>query len=110
MENIGELIAEYRKKAHLSQIDLAQRLEKEGISLSSKAVSAWEKNRSEPAASVFLHVCRILQIPDCVEEYFGSNPSNPMAVLNEEGKAKVCSYIDLLTHPVSYVKKSNVIA
>ena len=30
-------------------------------------------------------------------------------MLNDEGKQKVLSYIDLLIHPVSYVKETNVI-
>ena len=109
MKNIGAIITSYRKKAHMSQIDLAERLEKEGIDVSPKSVSAWETGRNEISARSFLHVCRILQIPDCLEEYFGSNPGDPLATLNDEGKQKVLSYIDLLIHPVSYVKKDNVI-
>ncbi len=108
MKNIGTIITTYRKKAHLSQIDLADRLEEEGIALGSKAISAWEKGRSEPSAHVFLHVCRILGIPDCVEEYFGSNPNDPMSVLNDEGKQLVLSYIKLLTHPVNYAKRDAI--
>ena len=110
MKTIGTIIASYRKKANMSQIELAGRLGMEGIHVSSKTVSAWEKNRNEISARVFLHVCRILQIPDCVEEYFGSNPSDPLAVLNEEGKQKVLSYIDMLVHPVSYRKETAAIS
>ena len=109
MENIGTIIKSYRKKAHMSQIDLAQRLQEEGIDVGFKSVSAWETGRNEISARVFLHVCRILQIPDCLEEYFGSNPNDPLAMLNEEGKQKALSYIDLLIHPASYLKKPNVI-
>ena len=109
MENIGAIITSYRKKAHMSQIELAKRLEEEGIEVSPKSVSAWETGRNEISARSFLHVCRILQIPDCLEEYFGNNPADPLAVLNDEGKQKVLSYIDLLVHPVSYVKENNVI-
>lgn len=109
MENIGAIITSYRKKAHMSQIELADRLQEDGIDVSSKSVSAWETGRNEISARIFLHVCRILKIPDCLEEYFGSNPNNPLAMLNDEGKQKALSYIDLLTHPVSYARKSNVI-
>lgn len=108
MENIGAIIARYRKKAQMSQIDLAARLQADGIEVHSKSVSAWETGRNEIPARVFLHVCRILQIPDCLEEYFGANPSNPLAVLNDEGKKKVLSYIDLLIHPTSYVKDQKI--
>lgn len=108
MENIGAIIAQHRKKAQMSQIDLAARLQADGIEVHSKSVSAWETGRNEIPARVFLHVCRILQIPDCLEEYFGANPSNPLALLNDEGKKKVLSYIDLLIHPMSYVKEQKI--
>ena len=85
MENIGTIIKSYRKKAHMSQIELARKLQEEGIDVGFKSVSAWETGRNEISARVFLHVCRILQIPDCLEEYFGSNPNDPLAMLNEEG-------------------------
>ena len=41
MENIGAIITSYRKKAHMSQIELAKKLEEEGIEVSPKSVSAW---------------------------------------------------------------------
>lgn len=110
MENIGAIITSYRRKAHMSQIALAERLKEEGIDVSPKSVSAWETGRNEISARIFLHVCRILQIPDCLAEYFGSNPADPLAALNDEGRQKALSYIDQLIHPVSYVRKSNVIA
>ena len=109
MENIGAIITAYRKKAHISQTELVDRLQAEGIEVSQKSVSAWETGRNEVSARIFLHICRILEIPDCLEEYFGSNPKDPLSMLNDEGKQKVLSYIDLLIHPVSYVKETNVI-
>lgn len=109
METIGAIISSYRKKAHISQTELVGRLQEEGIDVSQKSVSAWETGRNEISARVFLHVCRILQIPDCLEEYFGNNPNNPLALLNDEGKRKALAYIDMLIHPVSYVKETNVI-
>lgn len=109
MENIGAIITAYRKKAHISQTELVDRLQAEGIEVSQKSVSAWETGRNEVSARIFLHICRILEIPDCLEEYFGSNPKDPLSMLNDEGKQKVLSYIDMLVHPVSYVKETNVI-
>ena len=109
MDNIGAIITSYRKKAHMSQIELAEKLQEYGIEVSSKSVSAWETGRNEISARVFLHACRILGIPDCLEEYFGSNPNDPLAMLNEEGKQKALSYIDLLIHPTSYARESKVI-
>ena len=109
METIGAIISSYRKKAHISQTELVGRLQEEGIDVSQKSVSAWETGRNEVSARIFLHICRILEIPDCLEEYFGSNPKDPLAMLNDEGKQKALSYIDMLAHPVSYIKETNVI-
>ena len=88
MENIGAIITAYRKKAHISQTELAEKLLEEGIEVSQKSISAWETGRNEVSARIFLHICRILEIPDCLEEYFGSNPKDPLAMLNDEGKQK----------------------
>lgn len=107
--SVGEIIAKYRRKAKYTQPVLAQKLAEDGIQISYKTISGWEKGLSEPSVTTFLHLCRILSIPDCVEEFFGSNPSDPIAVLNEEGKKKVLDYIDSLVHPVSYLKESNII-
>ena len=106
---VGEMIAAYRKKAGLSQAELADRLAAENIHISGKTISGWEKNRFEPSVTVFLHLCRILNIPDCVEEFFGNNPGDPMAILNDLGKQKVLSYINFLVHPVSYRKEPDVL-
>ena len=81
MENIGAIITAYRKKAHISQTELVDRLQAEGIEVSQKSVSAWETGRNEVSARIFLHICRILEIPDCLEEYFGSNPKDPLSML-----------------------------
>ena len=81
-----------------SQPALAAELEKEGITLSYKTISSWEKNGSEPSVTTFLTLCKILKISDVYEDYFGFNPGNPMSQLNEEGKSKVLEYMNLLIH------------
>ena len=108
MENIGAIITSYRKKAHISQTELSERLKEEGIYVTQKGISAWETGRNDISARVFLHVCRILEIPDCLEEYFGNNPNNPLAMLNDAGKQKALTYIDMLVHPVNYLKGADV--
>ena len=108
MESIGAIITAYRKKAHMSQFELAALLQEEGIDVTSKTISAWETGRNEISARIFLHLCRILEIPDCLEEYFGHNPNNPLALLNAAGKKKALSYIDLLLYPQSYVKEPHI--
>ena len=106
MNNIGQIISEYRKKTNITQMELTQKLSAEGIQVSNRTVSAWENGKLDPGARTFLYLCRILQIPDCVEAFFGNNPSDPMAILNDAGKAKVLAYIDSLVHPVCYAKET----
>ena len=49
MYSIGEIISTYRKKKGLLQQDLADELAKEGITISYKAISNWERNLAEPS-------------------------------------------------------------
>ena len=51
MYSIGEIISLYRKKKGLLQQDLADELAKEGIKISYKAISNWERNLAEPSRS-----------------------------------------------------------
>lgn len=110
MKKVGQIISSYRKKAKLTQPELAERLNKEGISLTPQAVSTWERGIAEPNVTTFLHLCRILQIPDCVGEFFGNNPSDPMSSLNDEGREMVKAYIRQLVSPVSYAKDPKVVS
>ncbi len=106
MNSIGRIIRRYRKLRHYTQADLAEKLAACDIHITSKAVWAWEKGTAEPSAGTFLHVCRILNIPDCIEEFFGENPGNPMSALNDDGKELVRQYINTLISPVRYRKES----
>ena len=53
MYSIGEIISTYRKKKGLLQQDLADELAKEGITISYKAISNWERNLAEPSVTIF---------------------------------------------------------
>lgn len=96
MRNIGEIISTNRKKMNLSQPRLAELLQAEGLHLTAKAISKWETNATEPSISVFMALCKILNITNIYEVYFGENPADPLSSLNEKGKEKVLDYIDLL--------------
>lgn len=106
MYSVGQIISKYRKQHGYSQPELASALEKENIKISYKTISSWEKNGSEPSVTTFLTLCKILHIPDVFEEYFGSNPDNPLSKLNEEGKSKVIEYTELLISSGKYEKKN----
>lgn len=54
---IGKFIAECRKKANLTQVQLAEKL-----NITDRAVSKWETGRSMPDSSIMLDLCHLLQI------------------------------------------------
>ena len=54
---IGKFVAECRKKANLTQMQLAEKL-----SITDKAVSKWERGVAMPDTSIMLELCDILGI------------------------------------------------
>ena len=106
MRNIGDIISSNRKKLKLSQPMLAELLQQEGINLTVKAISKWETNATEPSVATFLAVCKILNITNIYEEYFGANPADPLSSLNDEGKEKALDYIGLLHDSGKYEKQT----
>ena len=54
---IGKFIAERRKKANLTQMQLAEKL-----NITDRAVSKWETGKAMPDTSIMLDLCNILEI------------------------------------------------
>lgn len=54
---IGKFIAERRKKASLTQMQLAEKL-----NITDRAVSKWETGKAMPDSSIMLELCDILEI------------------------------------------------
>ena len=54
---IGRFIAECRKKAKLTQMQLAEKL-----NVTDRAVSKWETGKSMPDSSIMLELCDVLGI------------------------------------------------
>ena len=106
MYSIGEIISSYRKKKGLLQQDLADELAKEGVTISYKAISNWERNLAEPSVTIFYKVCRILGITNMYEAYFGVNPADPLSSLTDEGREKAMDYIHLLHASGMYEKQT----
>ena len=104
MKDIGRTLATYRKNNHLSQIDIANKLQPYGINVKNAAVSSWEKNNSTPTAAQLLSLCEILGISDIYTEFIGENPHDPFKDLNEEGVKKALEYIELLKKSGDYSK------
>ncbi|MDE7424088.1 MAG: XRE family transcriptional regulator [Lachnospiraceae bacterium] len=107
--NVGEIIAVHRKKKKLSQPALAEQLGNYGFDVTYKAVSKWETNTSEPSVTMFFTICKILEITNLYELFFGSNEHDPLSFLNDEGKQKVMEYADILIASGRYQKEENVI-
>ena len=102
MDNIGNIFAAYRKNLKYSQQDICDKLTGIGVPTKPAAYSTWETGNSIPNAVQFLAMCKILGITDIFNQFIGGyNPDDPMAELNEEGKAMALNYIDLLKAPKS---------
>lgn len=54
---IGRFIAECRKKNHLTQAQLAEKL-----NITDRAISKWENGKSMPDTSIMLELCNVLKI------------------------------------------------
>ena len=102
---IGSKLSAYRKQRNMSQIDLANHLEKYDIHVKNGAISAWEKDVSIPSSIQLLAICKILGITDIYTEFIESNPNDVFANLNDEGKEKVLEYIELLLLSDKYKKQ-----
>lgn len=107
MKDIGKVIAENRKRKGISQISLANDLQKYNINIKNAAISAWEKGTNTPTASQLLAICDILEISDIYDEFIGENRNNPLNGLNDKGIAKALEYIDLLKRSGLYAKKTD---
>lgn len=109
-KSLGSILASYRKKERkISQLELAEELTKYGVNVSNAAISAWEKDTSVPNANQFLILCKLLGITDIYNEFIGFNPDDPLAKLNDEGKAKALEYISLLLLSEQFQKKEATI-
>ena len=106
MNSIGDILAKARKSKHLSQPKVAEELNKMGIDKTNKTISAWEKGLAEPNASALMAISKILGITDIYDRYYGDTPEHPITLLNDEGRAKVDEYIELLLASGKYNKKT----
>ena len=96
METIGSVIARLRGECGLSQKDLAMRLRDNGIDVTNQAISKWENGASQPSASQFLTLCRILRVGDVLGAFAGEGEEGLLSGLNRRGQDMVREYADLL--------------
>ena len=95
MPNIGEKLTALRRRAGLSQKELAERLALYGVHVSNQAVSKWEKGLTQPNADQFLALCRALDAENIGAEFFGRR-AGMLRGLNDDGVRKLREYADLL--------------
>lgn len=107
MDSIGNILTKYRKKAGLTQIDVAKELTRRGLKVNSGAVCTWEKDTIIPDAKHFLALCEILEIHNIYNEFIGYNPEDPFAKLNDEGISIVLKTIHLLEKSGEYTREEN---
>lgn len=100
-KNIGNVIAEHRKKKGLTLVGLARRLSDYGYSYTRQAVAKWENNASVPNANQIFALCDILDIDDPLWEFAGIH-KGPFTGLNALGRERAKEYIDALFHVDKY--------
>ena len=93
---LGEILKEHRKKAHLTQIEVAEKLTAAGYPIQNKSIYAWEKGKATPNPNQFLLLCKLYGITDIYSTFIEPNPDNPFSELNEAGKEKALDYIRIL--------------
>lgn len=106
---LRNILDSHRKEKGFSQLELAEQLTHYGVNVSNAAISAWEKISASPMQNQLLILCKVLGITDIYNEFIGFNPDDAMVRLNEEGKAKVLEYINLLLSSDQFRKKEATI-
>lgn len=59
---------------------------------------------AQPGITLFYDICQLLEITDMYGAYFGENPKDPFASLNELGRERVLEYASLLASSGKYQK------
>ena len=97
MRTFGEVLSRKRKEKKISQSELAELMTREGVPISGKSISKWEKGDVTPNIVQFFCLCRLLEIYEIYGDFIGENPSDPFRELNEEGRNRALDHIRLLT-------------
>ena len=95
------MLAARREELGLLQVDVARLLAAEGVKITQKGISKWERDTALPDARQFLALCKVLEIRDVMEEFMDIH-YNLLAGLNKEGRARVIEYAQLLRESERY--------
>ena len=97
MKALGQTLAKCRKDHRITQGEVRKRLkDRYGIDVASATISHWEKDITMPSAKQFLALCEIYNLTNIYELFIGEIKDDPISCLNDEGKAKVYEYANLL--------------
>lgn len=114
MRSVGEILAKARKEKGYSQTELVELLSHEGIHITAKALSKWERGNNEPGLKSFFALCRLLEIQDIYGTFLEENPFETIVPftsragseetethsilngLNQDGKDKIAEYAQIL--------------
>ena len=107
IDNIGEIFYLRRKELGLSQSELAEKLNADGICVTNQAISKWENGSTYPNAKQFLSLCRALEINDINARFLGEIPRDILSGLDAAGRRKVMDYIELLHDSGRYKVSEN---
>jgi len=94
--NFGDKLYALRRGRGLSQRELASALRDLGIQVTNQAVSKWENGTTQPNASQFLALCRILDVRDVLSVFLGDGEYSSSVGLNAMGVKKLGEYAELL--------------
>ena len=70
MNSIGKILQDRRKELGLTQPDVNKELKQFGYSMNHAAISSWERNVTQPNATQFLALCKILGITNIYAAFF----------------------------------------
>lgn len=96
MRSVGEILAKARKEKGYSQAELVKLLSQEGINITTKALSKWERGNNEPGLKPFFALCKILEIKDIYGTFFEENPFEAIVPFRLENKSEVDETYDIL--------------
>ena len=95
---LGACLQALRKQAGLSQTQAAEYLTEQGLPMTQRGISKWERGDTQPNGRQFLAMCRLYQVRDVLTTFCGLPPAQPdmLAGLNDRGRQRVQEYIALL--------------
>ena len=95
---LGACLQALRKQAGLSQTQAADYLTEQGLPMTQRGISKWERGDTQPNGRQFLALCRLYRVRDVLAAFCGLAPAQPdlLAGLTEAGRERVREYASLL--------------